>query len=99
MRYILEHYSRDDFDGDLTNKQYDLTNNLTINRIVDDSPVLHCFFAELCIVERTKQQKIKNMKTRILYVGTLIDLALIFEPDEEQESEEVFQSMLNINNK
>ena len=39
------------------------------------------------------------MKTKVLYVGTLIDLALIFEPDEEQESEEVFQSMLNINNK
>ena len=39
------------------------------------------------------------MKTRILYVGTLIDLALILEPDEEQESEEVFQSMLNNNNK
>lgn len=39
------------------------------------------------------------MKTRILYVGTLIDLALIFEPDEEQESEEAFQSMLNINYK
>ena len=39
------------------------------------------------------------MKTRILYVGTLVDLALIFEQDEEQESEEVFQSMLNNNNK
>lgn len=39
------------------------------------------------------------MKRRILYVGTLIDLTLIFEPDEEQESEEVFQSMLNNNNK
>ena len=39
------------------------------------------------------------MKKRILYVGTLIDLALIFESDEEQESEEVFQSMLNNNNK
>ena len=39
------------------------------------------------------------MKTRILYVGTLVDLALIFELDEEQESEEVFQSMLNNNNK
>ena len=39
------------------------------------------------------------MKTRILYVGTLLDLAMIFEPDEEPESEEVFQSMLNINNK
>ena len=39
------------------------------------------------------------MKRRIIYVGTLIDLALIFEPDEEQESEEVFQSMLYINNK
>jgi hypothetical protein len=44
-------------------------------------------------------KKITNMKKRILYVGTLIDLALIFEPDEEQESEEVFQSMLNNNNK
>ena len=50
------------------------------------------------------------MKTRILYVGTLIDLAMIFEPDEEivqsvtgkseqSESEEFFQSMLNNNNK
>ena len=39
------------------------------------------------------------MKKRILYVGTLIDLAMLFEPDEEQESEEVFQSMLNNNNK
>ena len=36
------------------------------------------------------------MKRRIIYVGTLVDLAQIFEPDEEQESEEVFQSMLNI---
>ena len=39
------------------------------------------------------------MKRRILYVGTLVDLAMIFEPDEEPESEEFFQSMLNINNK
>ena len=39
------------------------------------------------------------MKKRILYVGTLIDLAMMFEPDVEQESEEVFQSMLNNNNK
>ena len=39
------------------------------------------------------------MKRRILYVGTLVDLALIFEPYEEPESEEVFQSMLNNNNK
>ena len=39
------------------------------------------------------------MKKRILYVGTLIDLAMLFEPDEEQESEEVFQSMLNNNKK
>jgi hypothetical protein len=29
------------------------------------------------------------MNTRILYVGTLVDLALIFEPDEEAESIEV----------
>jgi len=39
------------------------------------------------------------MKRRIIYVGTLVALALIFEPDEEQESEEVFQSMLNNNNR
>lgn len=39
------------------------------------------------------------MKKRILYVGTLVDLAMIFEPDVEQESEEFFQSMLNNNNK
>ena len=31
------------------------------------------------------------MERRILYVGTLIDLALIFEPDEEQENEEFFR--------
>ena len=29
------------------------------------------------------------MKKRIIYVGTLIDLAAIFEPDEEAESIEV----------
>jgi hypothetical protein len=29
------------------------------------------------------------MKKRILYVGTLIDLAMLFEPDEEAESIEV----------
>ena len=29
------------------------------------------------------------MKKRIIYVGTLIDLATIFEPDEEAESIEV----------
>ena len=29
------------------------------------------------------------MKTRILYVGTLIDLAMLFEPDKDAESIEV----------
>ena len=29
------------------------------------------------------------MKKRILYVGTLVDLALIFEPDKDAESIEV----------
>ena len=29
------------------------------------------------------------MKRRIIYVGTLVDLAAIFEPDEEAESIEV----------
>ena len=63
---------------------------------------LHC----PCIVNQNETQ----MKKRILYVGTLIDLAMIFEPDEEivqsvtgkseeLESEEFFQSMLNNNNK
>lgn len=33
--------------------------------------------------------KIKVMKRRIIYVGTLIDLAAMFEPDEEAESIEV----------
>jgi hypothetical protein len=60
---------------------------------------LHCFFAELCSRKSKVKRKIEVMKLRIIYVGTLIDLALIFEPDEEQESEEVFQSMLNNNNK
>lgn len=39
------------------------------------------------------------MEKRIVYVGTLVDLAMIFEPDVEHESEEIFQSMLNNNNK
>ena len=56
---------------------------------------MHGFYAYFCIRNQNETQ----MKTRILYVGTLVDLALIFEPDEEQESEEVFQSMLNNNNK
>ena len=29
------------------------------------------------------------MKKRIIYVGTLIDLAAMFEPDEEAESERI----------
>lgn len=35
------------------------------------------------------------MKQRIIYVGTLIDLAAMFEPDLEHESEEILQSMSN----
>lgn len=35
------------------------------------------------------------MKQRIICVGTLIDLVVMFEPDDEQESDELFQSMLN----
>ena len=56
---------------------------------------VHGFYAYFCIRNQNETQ----MKKRILYVGTLVDLALIFEPDEEPESEEVFQSMLNNNNK
>ena len=50
---------------------------------------MHDYYDYFCIVERTKQQKMKNMKRRIIYVGTLIDLAAIFEPDVEAESIEV----------
>lgn len=35
------------------------------------------------------------MKPRIICVGTLIDLVVMFEPDVEQESDEIFQSMSN----
>ena len=35
------------------------------------------------------------MKRRIICVGTLIDLVVMFEPDDEQESDELFQSMSN----
>jgi hypothetical protein len=35
------------------------------------------------------------MKQRIICVGTLIDLVVMFEPDDEQESDELFQSMLD----
>ena len=35
------------------------------------------------------------MKTRIIYVGTLLDLAMMVEPDEELD-EEVEINMLNI---
>ena len=38
---------------------------------------------------KSKTKKLKVMKRRIIYVGTLIDLAAIFEPDEEAESIEV----------
>ena len=31
------------------------------------------------------------MKKRMIYVGTLIDLATIFEPDEEEEEQEEVQ--------
>ena len=47
---------------------------------------MHCFYTEICIVN----QKLSLMNKRIIYVGTLIDLAMIFEPDEEEkELEEV----------
>ena len=37
--------------------------------------------------QKTKvKRKMKVMKRRIIYVGTLIDLAEMFEPDEEAES-------------
>lgn len=39
------------------------------------------------------------MEKRIVYVGTLVDLAMIFEPDVEPENDEIFQSMLNNKNK
>ena len=42
-----------------------------------------------CIVNQTNKQNLKVMKRRIIYVGTLIDLAAIFEPDVEAESIEV----------
>lgn len=35
------------------------------------------------------------MKQRIICVGTLIDLVVMFEPDDEQEGDELFQSMSN----
>ena len=35
------------------------------------------------------------MKQRIICVGTLIDLVVMFEPDDQQESDELFQSMSN----
>lgn len=36
-----------------------------------------------------------HMKKRIIYVGTLIDLAMLFEPDMDEESEEL---SINIKN-
>jgi len=40
--------------------------------------------------QKTKvKRKMKVMKRRIIYVGTLIDLAAMFEPDVEAESIEV----------
>ena len=40
-------------------------------------------------VQRHNNEIKKAMKKRIIYVGTLIDLTAIFEPDEEAESIEV----------
>ena len=54
-----------------------------------ESRVVHEKTMYFCIVNETNKQNIKVMKRRIIYVGTLIDLAAMFEPDEEAESIEV----------
>ena len=47
------------------------------------------FFIVLLHRQSDIQAKNKAMKKRIIYVGTLIDLAEMFEPDVEAESIEV----------
>ena len=54
-----------------------------------ESRVVHEKTMYFCIVNETNKQNIKVMKRRIIYVGTLIDLAAMFEPDVEAESIEV----------
>ena len=95
MRQVLgDHYSGRSYGNSVKQRR-------TLRRILrnfygyTEYGVVHGFYVYFCIRNQNETQ----MKTRILYVGTLVDLALIFEPDEEQESEEVFQSMLNNNNK
>ena len=47
------------------------------------------FFDVLLHQKSEVKRKIEVMKKRIIYVGTLIDLAAIFEPDVEAENIEV----------
>ena len=58
-----------------------------------ESRVVHEKTMYFCIVNETNKQNIKVMKRRIIYVGTLIDLAAMFEPDEEAESIEVTNNL------
>ena len=92
----MGHCERYDIDADLTQKRSENTQKIRKSRIIDDSKILHCFFAELCSVNETeylfkdiRTKEHKDMKRRIIYVGTLIDLAAMFEPDMEAESIEV----------
>ena len=96
MRYVLGHREKYDFDARLTLNRGEKTQKKTQKRIVDDSPNLHCFFAEFCTQKFINRQKNTVMKRRIIYVGTLIDLAAMFEPDEEAESIEVM-NIIKIN--
>ena len=65
------------------------------------SHILHCFIVYLRIVNKKNSnvelKKQRTMKTKIIYVGTLLDLASMFEPEwDEEQDEEVQINILNI---
>jgi len=64
---------------------------------VTESRVVHEKTMYLCIVNQTNKQNKKVMKRRIIYVGTLVDLAAMFEPDVDDEQEVSIELKQNFN--
>ena len=62
-----------------------------------ESRVVHEKTMYFCIVNQTNKQNKKVMKRRIICVGTLVDLAELFEPDVDDEQEVSIELKQNFN--